>query len=63
MTQDIHRGSAKIYQFPVRGRAGLVAGCDDAKPANSSATRFTKIASGSAWYHEEAIAQSARDDA
>ena len=63
MTQDQknqNRGSAAIYQFPTGGRAGLCVHRDDVKPAASpTSQRFAKAACGSAWYHEEAIAQDA----
>jgi hypothetical protein len=60
MTQDQNRGSATIYQFPTGGRAGLCAHRDDARSTASLASqRFAKAACGSAWYHEEAIAQDA----
>ena len=60
MTQDHNRGSAKIYQFPAGGRAGARVGGDDGEQAASrAALRFAKAVCGSAWYHEEAIAQDA----
>ena len=47
-------GSAKIYQFPVGGRAGLSAGRGDGQLAADMATQRTTVL-GSAWYHEAAI--------
>ena len=60
MTQGHNRGSAKIYQFPVGGRAGArVRGDDGEQSASHAPQHFAKAACGSAWYHEEAIAQDA----
>ena len=49
-------GSAKIYQFPARGRFAA----SDPHEATELATtavlpRDVKIVVGSAWYHDEAI--------
>lgn len=58
MTQDLNRGSAKIYQFPTGGRTGVRVRRDDVEPvASHTSPRFAKAACGSAWYHEEAIEQ------
>jgi hypothetical protein len=57
-------GSAKIYQFPARGRFATGAARDDSKPAMTLASpRVARAVSGSSWYHEDAIreADSARD--
>jgi hypothetical protein len=60
MTQDQSRGSAKIYQFPAGGRAGLRSHRDDVVATASHASQgIAKVVCGSAWYHEEAIAQDA----
>jgi hypothetical protein len=62
MTTNVHSGSAKIYQFPARGR--FVAGAlrEDSKPALTPALspRVARSASGSGWYHEEAILEAER---
>lgn len=57
MTQNLDRGSAKILHFPVGGRAGLrgirkesTSVSDDVAPSRSA-----RVASGGAWYHEEAM--------
>jgi hypothetical protein len=52
--------SAKIYQFPAGGRSGsarreLVPPTADQLPPKEGA-----VASGSGWYHEEAIREEAR---
>jgi hypothetical protein len=46
------QGSAKIYDFPLRGRFAVGASHDSA--AANTAPRAPAIACGS-WYHEEAI--------
>lgn len=54
-------GSAKIYQFPARGRftaSGQRELTD--RTANAALTQDVKIVAGSAWYHDEAI-QSERE--
>ena len=62
MTTNVHSGSARIYQFPARGR--FVAGAlrEDSKPALAPALspRVARAASGSGWYHEEAILEAER---
>jgi len=54
MTANSLQGSAKIYQFPARGRAGLSGRPQGAKPAEDLAARTPKVTSGGAWYHEQA---------
>ena len=50
----LNRGPADIIAFPPRGRFAVAGQQDDA--ANTrAATRVAKAASGSSWYHEEAI--------
>jgi hypothetical protein len=54
MNPTVQQGSAKIYQFPVGGRAGLSIG----RPVTQSvvdAPRVSEVACGSGWYHEAAI--------
>ncbi|GJD57913.1 DUF2735 domain-containing protein [Methylobacterium dankookense] len=53
MNTDFHRTSAKIYQFPVGGRAGQTQREAAAQPAPRS------CAIGSGWYHEAAIQEEA----
>ena len=60
MTEDLHRHSAKIYQFPAGGRAGVGGRRAVAMPAEPfAASRVTKAVS-SAWYHDEAIQEENR---
>jgi Protein of unknown function (DUF2735) len=64
MTTSSDRGSAKIYQFPVRGRMAAGGHRADVTPSEKSenrmaqnppSPRFAKSVFGSAWYHDEAI--------
>ena len=61
MTTSLNRGSAKIYQFPVRVRSALGGYREEAKPGenapapNLASLRFANAACGGAWYHEEAV--------
>ena len=58
MTEEkIEARSATVYQFPKRGRFA-VEGRESSRPVTSS--RFAR-AIGSAWYHDEAIAQERKD--
>jgi hypothetical protein len=48
--------SATIYTFPPRGRFAVVNEPEAFKPAaNAHIQPGVKIASGSSWYHDEAI--------
>jgi Protein of unknown function (DUF2735) len=56
MTTNIHHGSAQIIQFPARTRARVGGLRDERKPAAElTCPRAAKVATGAAWYHEEAI--------
>jgi hypothetical protein len=55
MTTDLHRGPAKIYQFPTRPRPALGGSRPGENPAAANPTHVAVAASGSAWYHEAAI--------
>jgi hypothetical protein len=54
MTTSHFNGSAKIYQFPVGGRAAVNSRRDEIKPATDIAPSLVAFGSGG-WYHEEAI--------
>ena len=61
MTANSNRGSAKIYQFPAGGRAGLGSRRDAARLVEKfAASRVARVACGSAWYHEEAVQSAER---
>jgi hypothetical protein len=56
MTENTHRLTAKIYQFPSGGRSGLTARRETYKPAGEVIPEVTaRVAIGGSWYHEEAI--------
>jgi Protein of unknown function (DUF2735) len=55
MNTSFHHGSAKIYQFPVRGRPPIGSRQEDTKTVEIDLPR---VASGSCWYHEAAIQDS-----
>jgi hypothetical protein len=54
VSTNLNQGSARIYQFPVGGRAGLPGYRDTVQPAESTA-RVTKAVASSNWYHEAAV--------
>jgi hypothetical protein len=54
MTPNSTQPTAKIYQFPVGGRAALSSQNEPAKPTLDYAV------SGSGWYHEAAIEDAKR---
>ena len=48
--------SARIYQFPARGRFAANERGEQAQPAaNFSSARVANIVFGDAWYHDEAL--------
>ena len=56
-------GSAKIYQFPPRGRYAENAQRDVAgSTVAASLPAGAKIVSGSGWYHEEAIQEARKSE-
>ncbi len=55
------RGSAKIFAFPARGRFAVGAQREQSnRTADHASPRMVKVASGSGWYHEEAIRDAER---
>lgn len=55
MTAKTQRESAKIYQFPKGGRAGLEAERTALRQAQEPQTPVANIVFGSGWYHDEAV--------
>ena len=56
MTSISTQRSAMIYQFPVGGRAGLIAPYDQSSQTKSPASgEFVLV---DAWYHQDAIRES-----
>ena len=60
MTANSDRESAKIYQFPVRGRFAASVQRDEKPTANLTSQQVVKAAAGSGWYHEAAIEEAER---
>jgi hypothetical protein len=58
MNPSFHQGSAKIYQFPVGGRASL--GIRRTETPIADVPRVTEAACGGSWYHEAAIEDAKR---
>jgi Protein of unknown function (DUF2735) len=56
MTTSNPRGSAEIYEFPPRGR--FARNVREQRP-NLEAQAATRVAAGSGWYHDAAIAEEA----
>ena len=60
MTTNMGRGSATIYEFPLRGRFAMGAHLDENTPAtNFASPRVAQAVFGGAWYHEEAVREEA----
>ena len=59
MKSSLSYGSAKIYQFPVGGRAALM-GRRSETPSSADLTtpRVNETICSGSWYHEEAIQES-----
>jgi len=56
MTTNMQAGSAKIYQFPSKGRAVTGARRDaDRLAAELAALGVSHAALGGSWYHEAAV--------
>jgi Protein of unknown function (DUF2735) len=61
MTTISDRQSATIYQFPAGGRAALGVRRDQVMVVDNVAVpRIARVASGGAWYHEEAVQKADR---
>ena len=63
MTTSHDLGSAKIYQFPARGRFAVVGQREEKSTVNTVNTltpRVARVAFGSSWYHDEAIEEAER---
>lgn len=61
MAMHLHEGSARIYEFPKRGRFAVGGARQEAKAgADAASTRPAKAVVGSGWYHEAAIQEAER---
>lgn len=57
MTENAPRESAKIYDFPTGGRAGMLKGRERSlTPFELAAQRAPQVAT-TGWYHEAAMAE------
>ena len=55
MTEGTERRSARIYQFPLRGRVAVRRREEVKAELDAAAMRACDAASGGGWYHEAAI--------
>ena len=55
MTTNVFGGSAKIYDFPARGRFAVGGDGNDSNVAMKFGPRLANTVYGTAWYHEEAV--------
>jgi len=55
MAESVLRESARIYQFPIRDRAGKVGHREGQKVADLTSARVPNTDFGSGWYHEAAV--------
>jgi hypothetical protein len=60
MTTSTHRGSAKIYEFPTRGRFAMAAQRQQTVAAETPALHVAPATFSDAWYHEAAIQEAER---
>lgn len=54
MSTNLNQGSARIYQFPIGGRAAYIGNRSSATSDIASA-RALNVVIGSNWYHEAAV--------
>ncbi len=55
INSNLGQGSAKIYQFPVGGRAALRSPGQAARPADHVSSPSVETVCSGSWYHQEAI--------
>jgi hypothetical protein len=55
MTTNVIGGSAKIYDFPARGRFAVGGDRDDRNVAMKFGRSLANTVYGNAWYHDEAV--------
>jgi hypothetical protein len=55
VSTNLNQESARIYQFPVGGRAGLPGYRDPVQPAEATSACISKAVTSSSWYHEAAV--------
>ncbi len=55
MTSSVYRGSAKIYQFPLKARPPAAHPDQTKRGADIASPPIANTEFGSGWYHDEAI--------
>lgn len=60
MNMNAEAGSARIYQFPVRGRFATSPMRDGKPDLDQIVASLPKVVCGGSWYHEEAVQQTDR---
>ncbi len=55
MSANLNQGSARIYQFPVGGRAALGGRSYGEAKSMAKMSRVNETMCSGSWYHEEAI--------
>jgi hypothetical protein len=60
MTSSVHRGPAKIYQFPLKARTPAGHLDDGKRAADIASPPIADTEFGSGWYHDEAIEEAER---
>jgi hypothetical protein len=55
MSASLNQGSARIYQFPVGGRAALSGRSTREAKSVTETPRVNEATCSGSWYHEEAI--------
>ena len=55
MTTNFHHPTAKIYEFPVRGRFKGVVRPNESMSTPNLASPRAEVVFGGSWYHEEAV--------
>ena len=61
MKSSLSYGSAKIYQFPVGGRAALGGRGETRSSIERNTPRVNETICSGSWYHEEAIRESRQE--
>ena len=60
MTTSTDQGSAKIFQFPARGRFAATGYRDETKSTAMLTPQVVNAAVGGSWYHDAAIQDAER---
>lgn len=55
MSTNLNQGSARIYQFPIGGRAAYIGNRNSTLASDIASARAMNVVIGSNWYHEAAV--------